>query len=214
MVVNGSLRTRFPGGEPLFPRERVLLKGSSSSGLGELWEGGPSSAQLSKRLWETRSAGFSKVVVGGRREERRDRPKAGRAFRGPSTSAGRLGSFHSPLRWIPRRCRRSSTLPDERAKPGSPRSGRSSCRRAPHLRGLRLQPVVHRAAWDHRGGDQAALHRADRAERRQGLLRPGLSLQARVLDLRAVSAFGYGRSWTPSAPDGTIGQERNRGRRR
>ena len=41
---------------------------------------------------------FSKAVVGGRREGRHGRPKAGRAFRGPSTSAGRRGSFHGSPR--------------------------------------------------------------------------------------------------------------------
>jgi hypothetical protein len=58
--------------------------------------------RFSKRLWETgrdppQAGGFPRRLWEGGGKCGRDRPKAVRAFRGPSTSAGSRGSFHSPM---------------------------------------------------------------------------------------------------------------------
>ena len=87
----------------LWVPEKKGRESSSSRGCGNC--GKPAATRQGRAVFQVavgnrprpaKGGRFSKAVVGGLREGRDDRPKAGRAFRGPSTSAGSHGSFHSP----------------------------------------------------------------------------------------------------------------------
>jgi len=81
------------------PDLRERFKSLVAVGAVELWE--PAATRQGRAVFQApvgnrprpaEGGRFSKVVVGGRREGRRDRPKAGRAFRRSSTTTGRRGS--------------------------------------------------------------------------------------------------------------------------